>query len=90
MNLFVFSFLTMNNRFIHAAKRFIFVLFQDLTWEIIVALFLVVVMQMQTVFSPLVVSLLNGALLNFHNFQTFLGPVPSPSGPYQGMKIIYH
>ncbi len=47
---FFLSFLMMNNHFIHVVKLFIFVLFQELIWAIIVVQFRVVVMQMQIVF----------------------------------------
>jgi len=40
----VFSFLMMKNQFIHAEKLFIFVLFQDLIWDIIVVQFRIVIM----------------------------------------------
>ena len=45
-----FSFSAMNNHSIHVAKLFIFVLFLDPIWEIIVAQFRAAVMPMQTVF----------------------------------------
>lgn len=70
-----------NNHSIHAVKLFIFVLFQDHIWEIIVVQFPAAAMPMQTVY-------LHSEVLS-HSYQTkhvplvHLGPAPVPTpAPY--------